>query len=133
MISDADLQIGKLAWGDSGLYYCVITTPDDLEGKNEDSVELLVLGKRQPPACASTSEGCSVSRGQRSGWVLPAQTNRCSRALFKHRAVLLLPRFWGAGTPCSALPQCCLCFPSFLFFPSFSPSLCTCNPDFSLL
>lgn len=32
-------------WGDSGLYYCIITTPDDLEGKNEDSVELLVLGE----------------------------------------------------------------------------------------
>lgn len=44
-VTDADLQIGKLMWGDSGLYYCVITTPDDLEGKNEDSVELLVLGK----------------------------------------------------------------------------------------
>ncbi|XP_074178558.1 immunoglobulin-like domain-containing receptor 2 isoform X5 [Rhinolophus sinicus] len=43
IIHDADLQIGKLMWGDSGLYYCVITTPDDLEGKNEDSVELLVL------------------------------------------------------------------------------------------
>ncbi|XP_073903691.1 immunoglobulin-like domain-containing receptor 2 isoform X5 [Castor canadensis] len=42
---DADLQIGKLMWGDSGLYYCIITTPDDLEGKNEDSVELLVLGR----------------------------------------------------------------------------------------
>ncbi|KAM4814016.1 immunoglobulin-like domain-containing receptor 2 isoform 1-T1 [Urocitellus parryii] len=45
IVHDADLQIGKLMWGDSGLYYCVITTPDDLEGKNEDSVELLVLGK----------------------------------------------------------------------------------------
>lgn len=45
MITDADLQIGKLMWGDSGLYYCIVTTPDDLEGKNEDSVELLVLGK----------------------------------------------------------------------------------------
>ncbi|KAM5202061.1 immunoglobulin-like domain-containing receptor 2 isoform 5-T5 [Hipposideros larvatus] len=45
IVHDADLQIGKLMWGDSGLYYCVITTPDDLEGKNEDSVELLVLGR----------------------------------------------------------------------------------------
>uniref|UniRef100_U3KM95 Immunoglobulin domain-containing protein n=1 Tax=Oryctolagus cuniculus TaxID=9986 RepID=U3KM95_RABIT len=43
IVHDADLQIGKLLWGDSGLYYCIITTPDDLEGKNEDSVELLVL------------------------------------------------------------------------------------------
>ena len=32
-------------WGDSGLYYCLIITPDDVEGKNEESVELLVLGK----------------------------------------------------------------------------------------
>ncbi|XP_074178559.1 immunoglobulin-like domain-containing receptor 2 isoform X6 [Rhinolophus sinicus] len=46
IIHDADLQIGKLMWGDSGLYYCVITTPDDLEGKNEDSVELLVLVRK---------------------------------------------------------------------------------------
>uniref|UniRef100_A0A8C2LUG2 Immunoglobulin-like domain containing receptor 2 n=2 Tax=Cricetulus griseus TaxID=10029 RepID=A0A8C2LUG2_CRIGR len=45
IVHDADLQIGKLLWGDSGLYYCIITTPDDLEGKNEDSVELLVLGR----------------------------------------------------------------------------------------
>ncbi|XP_004865251.1 immunoglobulin-like domain-containing receptor 2 isoform X1 [Heterocephalus glaber] len=45
IVQDADLQIGKLMWGDSGLYFCIITTPDDLEGKNEDSVELLVLGR----------------------------------------------------------------------------------------
>lgn len=44
-LSDADLQIGKLMWGDSGLYYCIIITPDDVEGKSEESVELLVLGK----------------------------------------------------------------------------------------
>ncbi|KAK2509145.1 hypothetical protein MC885_012540 [Smutsia gigantea] len=45
IVHDADLQIGKLLWGDSGLYSCIVTTPDDLEGKNEESVELLVLGK----------------------------------------------------------------------------------------
>ncbi|XP_032173109.1 immunoglobulin-like domain-containing receptor 2 isoform X3 [Mustela erminea] len=45
IVHDADLQIGKLMWGDSGLYYCIITTPDDLEGKNEDLAELLVLGR----------------------------------------------------------------------------------------
>uniref|UniRef100_A0A8D2B229 Immunoglobulin like domain containing receptor 2 n=1 Tax=Sciurus vulgaris TaxID=55149 RepID=A0A8D2B229_SCIVU len=45
IVHDADLHIGKLVWGDSGLYYCVITTPDDLEGKSEGSVELLVLGR----------------------------------------------------------------------------------------
>ncbi|KAM9171058.1 immunoglobulin-like domain-containing receptor 2 isoform 3-T4 [Pangshura tecta] len=45
IVHDADLHIGKLMWGDSGLYYCLIITPDDLEGKNEESVELLVLGR----------------------------------------------------------------------------------------
>ncbi|XP_077672414.1 immunoglobulin-like domain-containing receptor 2 [Eretmochelys imbricata] len=45
IVHDADLRIGKLMWGDSGLYYCLIITPDDLEGKNEESVELLVLGR----------------------------------------------------------------------------------------
>uniref|UniRef100_A0A8I3N759 Immunoglobulin like domain containing receptor 2 n=1 Tax=Canis lupus familiaris TaxID=9615 RepID=A0A8I3N759_CANLF len=46
IVHDADLQIGKLMWGDSGLYYCIITTPDDLEGKNEDLAELLVLVRK---------------------------------------------------------------------------------------
>uniref|UniRef100_A0A6I8NYV3 Immunoglobulin like domain containing receptor 2 n=1 Tax=Ornithorhynchus anatinus TaxID=9258 RepID=A0A6I8NYV3_ORNAN len=62
IVHDADLQIGKLMWGDSGLYYCIIITPDDVEGKNEDAVELLVLvyeaGKAAkagyPPAISST-------------------------------------------------------------------------------
>ncbi|KYO22599.1 immunoglobulin-like domain-containing receptor 2 isoform X2 [Alligator mississippiensis] len=43
IVHDADLQIGKLMWGDSGLYYCLIITPDDVEGNNEGSMELLVL------------------------------------------------------------------------------------------
>ncbi|XP_065445601.1 immunoglobulin-like domain-containing receptor 2 isoform X15 [Chrysemys picta bellii] len=47
IVHDADLHIGKLMWGDSGLYYCLIITPDDLEGKNEESVELLVLAVRK--------------------------------------------------------------------------------------
>ncbi|XP_020666357.1 immunoglobulin-like domain-containing receptor 2 isoform X5 [Pogona vitticeps] len=46
IVHDADLHIGKLMWGDSGLYYCLIITPDDVEGKNEESVELLVLVRK---------------------------------------------------------------------------------------
>ncbi|KAG2456589.1 TM39A protein, partial [Polypterus senegalus] len=42
---DADLQIGELQWGDSGVYYCKVVVPDDLMGQNEDKMELLVLGK----------------------------------------------------------------------------------------
>lgn len=45
-LSEADLRIGELQWGDSGVYYCKVVISDDLEGKNEAHVELLVLGER---------------------------------------------------------------------------------------
>ncbi|XP_018104456.1 immunoglobulin-like domain-containing receptor 2 isoform X2 [Xenopus laevis] len=45
IVNDADLQFGNMQWGDSGLYYCLVVTSDDLEGKNEDRAEVLVLGK----------------------------------------------------------------------------------------
>ncbi|KAM4700006.1 immunoglobulin-like domain-containing receptor 2 isoform 2-T2 [Discoglossus pictus] len=45
IVHDADLQFGNIQWGDSGLYYCNVVTPDDLDGKNEDRVELLVMDK----------------------------------------------------------------------------------------
>lgn len=41
---EADLRIGELQWGDSGVYFCKIVIADDLEGKNEAQLELLVLG-----------------------------------------------------------------------------------------
>lgn len=96
-MSDADLQIGKLAWGDSGLYYCVITTPDDLEGKNEDSVELLVLGKRQPSVRAPTPGGL-LGRPS-AGWVLPAQANRRSRAPVRTGLSFCYLVSWRPGPP----------------------------------
>lgn len=43
--SEADLRIGEVQWGDSGVYTCKVVISDDLEGQNEASVELLVLGK----------------------------------------------------------------------------------------
>lgn len=43
--NNADLRIGELQWGDSGVYYCKVVTSDDLMGQSEDSMELLVLGK----------------------------------------------------------------------------------------
>ncbi|KTF81737.1 hypothetical protein cypCar_00042895 [Cyprinus carpio] len=43
--TEADLRIGELQWGDSGVYYCKVVISDDLEGKNEAHVELLVLGQ----------------------------------------------------------------------------------------
>ncbi|XP_042572951.1 immunoglobulin-like domain-containing receptor 2 isoform X2 [Cyprinus carpio] len=43
IINKADLRIGELQWGDSGVYYCKVVISDDLEGQNEAHVELLVL------------------------------------------------------------------------------------------
>uniref|UniRef100_A0A8C7JKU3 Immunoglobulin-like domain-containing receptor 2 n=1 Tax=Oncorhynchus kisutch TaxID=8019 RepID=A0A8C7JKU3_ONCKI len=45
IINKADLRIGELQWGDSGVYLCKVIISDDLEGRNEAPVELLVLGK----------------------------------------------------------------------------------------
>ncbi|KAB5576904.1 hypothetical protein PHYPO_G00203870 [Pangasianodon hypophthalmus] len=45
IINKADLRIGELQWGDSGVYFCKVVSGDDLEGRNEGQVELLVLGK----------------------------------------------------------------------------------------
>lgn len=45
-------------WGDSGLYYCLIITPDDVEGKNEEAVELLVLGKTSCQVAFSADSWC---------------------------------------------------------------------------
>ncbi|XP_054643372.1 immunoglobulin-like domain-containing receptor 2 isoform X2 [Dunckerocampus dactyliophorus] len=43
IINKADLRIGELQWGDSGVYYCNVVIADDVEGKNEAHLELLVL------------------------------------------------------------------------------------------
>ncbi|XP_029386356.1 immunoglobulin-like domain-containing receptor 2 isoform X4 [Echeneis naucrates] len=43
--SKADLRIGELQWGDSGVYFCKVIIADDLEGPNEGQLELLVLGR----------------------------------------------------------------------------------------
>uniref|UniRef100_H3C4H0 Immunoglobulin-like domain containing receptor 2 n=1 Tax=Tetraodon nigroviridis TaxID=99883 RepID=H3C4H0_TETNG len=48
IINKADLRIGELQWGDSGVYFCKVVIADDLEGKNEAQVELLVLGRTGP-------------------------------------------------------------------------------------
>ncbi|XP_035484815.1 immunoglobulin-like domain-containing receptor 2 isoform X2 [Scophthalmus maximus] len=43
IINKADLRIGEVQWGDSGVYICKVVISDDLEGQNEAPVELLVL------------------------------------------------------------------------------------------
>lgn len=44
LCAEADLRIGELQWGDSGVYFCKVVIADDLEGVNEGQLELLVLG-----------------------------------------------------------------------------------------
>ncbi|XP_032083438.1 lipolysis-stimulated lipoprotein receptor isoform X2 [Thamnophis elegans] len=41
--NDADLNIEQTAWGDSGVYYCTVTSSQDLQGNNEAYAELIVL------------------------------------------------------------------------------------------
>ncbi|XP_029386354.1 immunoglobulin-like domain-containing receptor 2 isoform X2 [Echeneis naucrates] len=43
IMNKADLRIGELQWGDSGVYFCKVIIADDLEGPNEGQLELLVL------------------------------------------------------------------------------------------
>ncbi|XP_027879665.1 immunoglobulin-like domain-containing receptor 2 isoform X3 [Xiphophorus couchianus] len=45
IINKADLRIGELQWGDSGVYFCKVIVADDLVGNDEDHMELLVLGR----------------------------------------------------------------------------------------
>ncbi|XP_028447755.1 immunoglobulin-like domain-containing receptor 2 isoform X3 [Perca flavescens] len=45
IVNKADLRIGELQWGDSGVYFCKVIISNDLEGKNEAQLELLVLGR----------------------------------------------------------------------------------------
>ncbi|XP_074837371.1 lipolysis-stimulated lipoprotein receptor isoform X3 [Carettochelys insculpta] len=41
--NNADLSIDQTAWGDSGVYYCTVTSSQDLQGNNEAYAELIVL------------------------------------------------------------------------------------------
>ncbi|XP_077584805.1 immunoglobulin-like domain-containing receptor 2 isoform X2 [Stigmatopora nigra] len=43
IINKADLRIGQVQWGDSGVYFCKVVVADDLAGKDEGQLELLVL------------------------------------------------------------------------------------------
>lgn len=48
LCAEADLRIGQLQWGDSGVYFCKVIIANDVEGKDEGQLELLVLGM---PTC----------------------------------------------------------------------------------
>lgn len=58
--AEADLRIGEVQWGDSGVYICKVVISDDLEGQNEASVELLVLGKMMLKSVKNVFTQCTV-------------------------------------------------------------------------
>uniref|UniRef100_A0A8C2WBF9 Ig-like domain-containing protein n=1 Tax=Cyclopterus lumpus TaxID=8103 RepID=A0A8C2WBF9_CYCLU len=62
IINKADLRIGEVQWGDSGVYICKVVISDDLEGQNEASVELLVLGKLPRLSQNACCEGVSFGK-----------------------------------------------------------------------
>nr|XP_061799504.1 immunoglobulin-like domain-containing receptor 2 [Nerophis lumbriciformis] len=50
IVNKADLRIGQVQWGDGGVYFCKVVVADDLDGKDEGQVELLVLGRTSEQA-----------------------------------------------------------------------------------
>ncbi|NXI36319.1 LSR protein, partial [Galbula dea] len=45
ILGEAELSLGPAAWGDSGSYTCTVSTTQDLQGNNEASAQLVVLGE----------------------------------------------------------------------------------------
>ncbi|XP_053332737.1 immunoglobulin-like domain-containing receptor 2 [Clarias gariepinus] len=60
IIKQADLRIGEVRWGDSGIYYCRVVFADDLEGLNEGHVELLVYAFMKIGSTAGIIGGCAA-------------------------------------------------------------------------
>ncbi|XP_028837552.1 lipolysis-stimulated lipoprotein receptor isoform X2 [Denticeps clupeoides] len=46
IVNDADLNIVQTAWGDSGVYYCSVSSSQDLSGNGECFSELIVLERK---------------------------------------------------------------------------------------
>uniref|UniRef100_A0A672FXW8 Si:zfos-1011f11.2 n=1 Tax=Salarias fasciatus TaxID=181472 RepID=A0A672FXW8_SALFA len=92
IINKADLRIGEVQWGDSGVYICKVVISDDLEGQNEASVELLVLGKLSELSAWELSLPYAIHlfgcfRNSSSSAVIDVPPNTfLPLAWFKHRA-----------------------------------------------
>ncbi|CAL9701497.1 unnamed protein product [Knipowitschia caucasica] len=100
----ADLRIGEVQWGDSGVYICKVIISDDLEGQNEASVELLVLGLSAVPEDLLPGFDLKIM----PEWVFVAAV-----ALGSVLFLLLVGICW-----CQCCPHSCCCYVS-----------CWCCPD----
>uniref|UniRef100_H3CVU8 Ig-like domain-containing protein n=1 Tax=Tetraodon nigroviridis TaxID=99883 RepID=H3CVU8_TETNG len=104
IINKADLRIGEVQWGDSGVYICKVVISDDLEGQNEASVELLVLGFSSVPEDLLPDFDLKIM----PEWVFVAAV-----ALGSVLFLLLVGICW-----CQCCPHSCCCYVS-----------CWCCPD----
>ncbi|XP_035015150.1 immunoglobulin-like domain-containing receptor 2 isoform X5 [Hippoglossus stenolepis] len=104
IINKADLRIGEVQWGDSGVYICKVVISDDLEGQNEAPVELLVLGFSGVPEDLLPDFDLKIM----PEWVFVA-----SVALGSVLFLLLFGVCW-----CQCCPHSCCCYVS-----------CWCCPD----
>nr|XP_046247687.1 immunoglobulin-like domain-containing receptor 2 isoform X3 [Scatophagus argus] len=104
IINKADLRIGEVQWGDSGVYICKVVIADDLEGQNEASVELLVLGFSGVPEDLLPDFDLKIM----PEWVFVAAV-----ALGSVLFLLLVGVCW-----CQCCPHSCCCYVS-----------CWCCPD----
>ncbi|XP_070620066.1 lipolysis-stimulated lipoprotein receptor isoform X3 [Erythrolamprus reginae] len=96
IINDADLSIEQTAWGDSGVYYCTVTSSQDLQGNNEAYAELLVLGKS--PGVSELLPGFQI--GHLEDWVFVVLVVLAFFLVF-----LLLGICW-----CQCCPHTCCCY-----------------------
>uniref|UniRef100_A0A3B5MLJ7 Immunoglobulin-like domain containing receptor 2 n=1 Tax=Xiphophorus couchianus TaxID=32473 RepID=A0A3B5MLJ7_9TELE len=104
IINKADLRIGELQWGDSGVYFCKVIVADDLVGNDEDHMELLVLGMVYLLFAVFSSCVCLC----KTEWAFVG-----SVALGSVLFLLLLGICW-----CQCCPHSCCCYVS-----------CCCCPD----
>ncbi|XP_030232623.1 immunoglobulin-like domain-containing receptor 2 [Gadus morhua] len=104
IINTADLRIGEVQWGDSGVYICKVVISDDLEGQSEANVELLVLGFSGDPEDLLPGFEMKIM----PEWVFVGVV-----ALGSVLVLLLLGVCW-----CQCCPHSCCCYVS-----------CWCCPD----
>uniref|UniRef100_A0A3B3VYR6 Immunoglobulin-like domain containing receptor 2 n=1 Tax=Poecilia latipinna TaxID=48699 RepID=A0A3B3VYR6_9TELE len=106
IINKADLRIGELQWGDSGVYFCKVIVADDLVGNGQDHMELLVLGMAHLRCIYSIFFLCVCLC--KTEWAFVG-----SVALGSVLFLLLLGICW-----CQCCPHSCCCYVS-----------CCCCPD----
>ncbi|CAL8246425.1 unnamed protein product [Lota lota] len=98
IINKADLRIGEVQWGDSGVYICKVVISDDLEGQSEANVELLVLGFSGDPEDLLPGFDMKIM----PEWVFVGAV-----ALGSVLVLLLLGVCW-----CQCCPHSCCCYVS---------------------